>query len=302
MAKRDQQRKEEENLRHLDEAGLAIGSLPINVASWPHTAPLFRMSLNSVEFSISDLGWSKDEIVKYMGDVSAPFEDGVEFSLMVPLRLDWCFNGGSLSLRDYPLPLVRIPSASGGKSSWHVDTPFIIAEELSTDDSLVFVPVQVVPPDCGLKGASSFFVQIAKTIMPVKTYSRPVVNVTSDQTTEFTWGNSYQPAIQDMMKVMESLSHPPRDPSPRVGFWDKFRLILHWKVTMNFTGNVHLHLKGKSIDHMREDQAHTKVHTNPTRSSVLAQVSHCLGMVGQSLKSINRTHSTRLCRCLLLSY
>ena len=242
----NQARREAEHWRHLDEANINVEAIPIKIAQWAPTAPLFRATINSVELSISDLAWSRGDIIQYMGEVSAPFKDDVQFSLMVPIRLNWSFNGAKASLRDYPLPLIHIPaSPAGEKSSWHVDTPFIIAEELSSDDSLVFVPVEVVPPGCGAKDASSFTVQIAKTIMPVKTYSRPVVNVTSNRTTEFTWGNSYQPAIQDFMKVVESMSHPPRDPSPRVGFWDKFRLILHWKVTMNFTGNVHLHLKGR---------------------------------------------------------
>jgi len=215
VSKQEQQRQEEDNLRHLDEAGLSLGTLPIKLVERPPTAPLFRLALHTVEFCISDLGWTRNEVIKYMSEVSAPFSEGVEFSLMVPICLKWSFNGGTASLRDYPLPLVRIPSAtSGDKPSWQVDTPYIIAQEVSDDDSLVFVPVQVIPSGCGAKDASPFTVQIAKAIMPLKTYSRPIVNVTSDRTTECTWGNSYQPAIQDFMKVIESLSHPPRDPAP----------------------------------------------------------------------------------------
>ena len=94
-------------------------------------------------------------------------------------------------------------------------------------------------------GAAPFFVQIAKTIMPVKTYARPIINIASQKTTEFSWGNSYQPAISDFMKVADTLSHAPRDPSPKIGFWDKFRLVLHWRVIVNFVGAAHLHLKGR---------------------------------------------------------
>lgn len=245
LAKQEQRRREQTASKHLEDAGLSNVSLPITIVSQVHTAPLFRLSLNGASISVSDLGWSRDEIIKYMGDASSPFDEGQEFSLMVPMKLSWTMKGGLATLRDYPLPLVRIPTVPGGETpAWHVETPFIIAEELQGDDSLMMIPVEVIPKGCGALKAASFTVQIAKTIMPVKTYSRPVVNISTPRTTEFTWGNSYQPAIQDFMKVVETLSHPPRDTSPRVGFWDKFKLVLHWKVTLNFVGNVHLHLKG----------------------------------------------------------
>lgn len=246
-AKAEQRRREETSLRHLEDAGLANARIPITIARYAHSAPLFRATLDGVTLEVADLGWSRDKLIQYMGEVSTPFKPDAEFSLMVPLRLQWTMRGGVATLRDYPLPLLRIPETIG-KNGWDLDTPFIIAEELvseNVDDTLVMVPTLVVPEGCGATQASSFSVQIAKTIMPVKTYSRPVINVTTDRTTEFTWGSSYQPAIQDFMKVIESLSHPPRDPSERVGFWDKFRLTLHWKITVNFKSIVHLHLKGE---------------------------------------------------------
>jgi hypothetical protein len=168
---------------------------------------------------------------------------------MVPLKLSWSMDQAVLRLRDYPLPLLRVPPVQPAETrpAWHVETPFIIAEELQGDDSMILIPTEVIPAGCGAADAAPFTVQIAKTIMPVKTYARPMVRISSDRITEFTWGNSYQPAIQDFMKVIESLSHPPRDPSARVGFWDKFRLILHWRVTVDFFGPCHLHLKGELV-------------------------------------------------------
>jgi hypothetical protein len=111
----------------------------------------------------------------------------------------------------------------------------------------MYIPCEIIPAGMGDKNAQAFTVQVFKTISPVKTYTRPEIKIHSKRTTEFTWGNSMQPAIQDFMKVMETLSHPPRDPSSRIGFWDKFRLILHWVVKVDFEGPVHLHLKGECI-------------------------------------------------------
>jgi len=166
---------------------------------------------------------------------------------MVPLHLKWDMGSAKVSLRDYPLPLVNIRPCNDGRPAWTLDTTFIIAEELHDDDSTMYVPCEIIPAGLGDSDAQPFVVEVYKTISPVKTYTRPHIKIHSERTTEFTWGNSMQPAIQDFMKVMETLSHAQIDPSPRIGFWDKFRLILHWVVKIDFEGPVHLHLKGESV-------------------------------------------------------
>jgi hypothetical protein len=220
--------------------------LPISIAPPSLSAPLIRAAFTNFKISVKNPGLSRGEIIEYMGDVSTPFDCDTEFSLMVPIQLGWEMGSARLSLRDYPLPLVNIRPTDDGGPAWTLDTLFIIAEELHGEDSTMYVPCEVVPAGMGHTDALPCAVQVFKTISPVKTYTRPHVKIHSTRTTEFTWGNSMQPAIQDFMKVMETLSHPPRDPSKRIGFWDKFRLILHWVVKIDFTGPVHLHLKGTS--------------------------------------------------------
>ena len=222
--------------------------LPISIAPPALSAPLFRASFQDFKLSVKNPGMARDEIIEYMGEVSAsPFDKGTEFSLMVPLHLQWDMGSAKVSLRDYPLPLVNIRPCNDGRPAWTLDTTFIIAEELHDDDSTMYVPCEIIPAGLGDSDAQPFVVEVYKTISPVKTYTRPHIKIHSERTTEFTWGNSMQPAIQDFMKVMETLSHAQIDPSPRIGFWDKFRLILHWVVKIDFEGPVHLHLKGELI-------------------------------------------------------
>ncbi len=260
-AKQEQRRRETAALKHMQNIGPDI-RVPINITPATQTPPLFRAAMDGVKISVCNPGLPRSEIIKYMGDVSQPFDDDVQFSLIVPLKLSWSMAQGVVKLRDYPLPLIRIQNVvAGDRPAFHLETPFIIAEELRGDDSFILIPCEVVPEGCGDTHSAPFTLQIAKTIMPVKTYARPVIEITSHKTTEFTWGNSYQPAIHDLTKVVESLSHPPRDPSPKVGFWDKFRLVLHWRVTMNFVGAAHLHLKGESGSTSGADTQVLSIHT-----------------------------------------
>lgn len=223
--------------------------LPIKLAALQtKKAPLFRVAIEDLILSISDPGLSRDEIVDFMSDASSSkFDPATEFTLMVPVQLKMEFRSMKLTLRDYPIPLINIPAPNAPKvPAWTVDTLFVIGEEKQGPDSNLMIPSTIIPKGCGATNSAALVVDIAKTIMPVKTYTLPTIKIASQRTTEFSWGTSYQPAIQDFMKVIESFSHPPRDPSPRVGFWDKFRLTLHWRVTVDFTGPVHIYCKGKS--------------------------------------------------------
>lgn len=82
--------------------------------------------------------------------------------------------------------------------------------------------------------------------MTVKTYATPTITIRSPLGTRIGWGNSIQPAIQDVTKVLDTLSKASPDPSERIGFWDKLRLQFHWRVKVLFEGEgpVHFHLKG----------------------------------------------------------
>lgn len=83
--------------------------------------------------------------------------------------------------------------------------------------------------------------------MPTKTYASPVITIRSADPLRFGWGNSMQPAIQDVARVFDTLTKASPDPSERIGFWDKIRLQLHWRIRLVCPGplaSVIFHLKG----------------------------------------------------------
>lgn len=217
--------------------------LPIHLLPLEQTVPLIRAAFSGVNLAISAPKENRTELIKYMGDVSSPFKDDVEFTLMIPFNLDLSLDEFKFSLRDYPLPLLRVQRTHGGPS-FKITTLFVIAEEMSNEDSWVFVPATVLPEGCGQEDAPELVVDTPKTLLAVKTYARPVIKVNSPAPTFLTWGTSYSPGISDVQRMFDTLSFAVPDPSPRVGFWDKIRLILHWKVTVDFKGTLRFYLKG----------------------------------------------------------
>lgn len=240
-AKAEQRRREEASHRRML---ITRSKLPIPVLALEQTAPLFRFAFVGVDLTLAPPNKSRAELIKYMGDVSSPFKDDVQFSLMVPFHLTWTMTEAKVSLRDYPLPLLRILPGPGKAPGWHVTTLFIIAEELSDDDSTMFFPIEVVPEQSGHDLAEPLIVNIGKAIMPTKTYARPMIKVLSPDAMRLTWCNSYKPGISDLSRIFESLSNPPLDPSPKPGFWDKLRLAFHWRIIIDFAGSLRWFLKG----------------------------------------------------------
>ena len=177
-----------------------------------------------------------------------------QYSLLIPLHVQIDMGEARMTLRDYPLPILHIPAIRPGQSprlpSWSLKTDFVIAEEYRGETSTKRVNVQIVPPEHLEAPASKdgFSLVVLRTVSPVKTYSDVNVAINTSGPTTISWGTSLQPAIQDMMMVIEGFSKPQNDPSDRVGFWDKIRLSVHSRISVNWNGDgdVHLNLKGKS--------------------------------------------------------
>ena len=54
----------------------------------------------------------------------------------------------------------------------------------------------------------------------------------SDYPTRIIWGTSYNFGIQQTMLNFDKFSKPPVDPSPKLGFWDKLKYVLHGNVQL----------------------------------------------------------------------
>ncbi|KAL6721540.1 Protein SABRE [Lecanora helva] len=179
-----------------------------------------------------------------------PFD--MQYSLLIPLSVQIDMGEARVTLRDYPLPLLHVPAIRPGQSprlpSWSLKTDFVIAEEYRGDVSTKEVKVEVIPPEKFSESHPSdpFSLSIQRTVSPVKTYSEVEIAINTSAPTSITWGTSYQPAIQDMMMIIESFTKPQVDPSDRTGFWDKIRLSAHSRVNVAWRGDgdVRLQLKG----------------------------------------------------------
>ncbi|KAJ6515787.1 golgi-body localization protein domain-containing protein [Mycena sanguinolenta] len=247
---RQRQVKDEESVsrRHFGAQPLRVASsVPnlVDAARIPPISPLFRLVLTNITLNLGPPSFPIGELPQFLNKQGNGLPLDTQFSLLVPLHINFGLSSLRVTLRDYPIPLVYIPAqADKTLIVFDFDSDLVIAEEMGTDRSVDWVDCLVVASDYGLPGAAPFSLTIPKTIMPVKSYANPVIDITATAPTTFSWGVSYGPGTQDVMRVVETLSSSPRDSSPGMGFWDKMRLIFHWTARADFAGEVRVQMKG----------------------------------------------------------
>ncbi|MCJ1478897.1 hypothetical protein MMC13_007581 [Lambiella insularis] len=229
-----------------------IGSTE-TVLSLPARPGLMATFITDLHIVVDKPSFPIDECSRYLHKMGKGMPSTMEYSLLIPMNIQINMGEARMTLRDYPLPLLHVPALKAGQSSripsWSLKTDFVIAEEFQDSDSIKHVAVQIIPRDKITSLANvknGFCIDVRRTVSPVKTYSDVEIAINTTNPTSITWGTSYQPAIQDMMQIIEGFTKPQSDPSERTGFWDKIRLAVHSRVRVAWRGDgdVLLKLKG----------------------------------------------------------
>ncbi|KAK5085480.1 Protein SABRE [Lithohypha guttulata] len=219
----------------------------------PDRPGLLTIVISDLHLIVDKPSFPLSALPKFMNDVGKGIPQDMQYALLVPLSLSLDMGEARFMLRDYPLNLLHVPAIRRGQPprlpSWSMRTDFVIAEEFRDDLSIRHVKVDIVPKGQRTKDGGEipgFAIDVRRTVSPVKTYSMPIIDINTSAPTSISWGTSYQPAIQDVMMIIESFTKPEIDPSDRVGFWDKVRLSFHSRPVINWKGDgdVQLRLKG----------------------------------------------------------
>ncbi|KAI6708859.1 hypothetical protein PZA11_006075 [Diplocarpon coronariae] len=224
-----------------------------NILEAPQRPALMATLISDLHISIDKPSFPMHELPEFIHRVGKGMPYDMQYSLLVPMHVQIDMGEARITLRDYPLPLLHVPAIKPGQHprtpAWSLKSNFVIAEEFRGRESTRHVKVDIIPPknrQPGTPNMGGFAIDVRRTVSPVKSYSDIKVDISTGFPTRITWGASFQPAIQDMMMVVETFTKPQVDPSDRTGFWDKIRLSFHSRVTVAWRGdgNVHLMLKG----------------------------------------------------------
>ena len=224
-----------------------------NILELPQRPGLMATFISDLHVTIDKPSFPLSDLPDFLHQVGKGMPHDTMYSLLIPMNIQIDMGEARVTLRDYPLPLLHVPAIKPSQSprlpAWSLKTDFVIAEEFRGPESTRHVKVDIVPPqnrNPGTSNAGGFAIDVRRTVSPVKSYSDIKVDINTGFPTRITWGASYQPAIQDMMMVIETFTKTQVDPSDRTGFWDKIRLSFHSRVSVAWKGDgdVHLMLKG----------------------------------------------------------
>ncbi|BFZ54128.1 Protein SABRE [Savitreella phatthalungensis] len=223
---------------------------PQQILSLPERPALFMLVMMGLDLTLDQPSFPLDKLPDFLHDRGKGIPREMQYSLLVPLSMSWKMEEARIQLRDYPLPLLHVPPLADTQrfrgAAWHLTTDLCIAEQAPEDDAIRRIDVCVVPADTGRKGSPSFSVEVQRTANSVKTFANINIDLNSALPMRVHWGNSMQPGVSDMMRIVDTLSKPQTDPSEKLGFWDKLRLIMHTAVKLRWPqdGAIHVTLKG----------------------------------------------------------
>ncbi|RKF62117.1 UPF0648 protein C3H5.09c [Erysiphe neolycopersici] len=219
----------------------------------PQRPALMEVFISNIYINIEKPTFPLTELPNFINRIGKGMPHCMKYALLIPMHIQIDMEEARATLRDYPLPLIHVPTVKPNQSSrlpaLSLKANFVIGEELRNHESSRNVKIDIVPPrdsNKGTQGQDGFTIDIYRTISAVKSYSDITVDINTANPTHITWGSSFQPAIQDMMMTVETFTKPQIDPSDRIGFWDKIRYSFHSRVNLAWKngGDVHLLLKG----------------------------------------------------------
>lgn len=216
------------------------GEFHISTCSLPPHPPLGEFAIMKTRLHISPPEFPLDEtraFVHKAGDT--PLD--THFSTLVPFHLDWRAAETWVQIRDYPLALILVPPPPPGPeadgTSWHLTGDYVFGDELGGVDATRKINMSVLD--------TLYAIDVTRTSTPPKFYSVVHIEVHTQGLSSIGWSASLQPALQDISRVMDTLTRPPVDPSPKVGFWDKIRLLIHTRTKISFlAGDFAVVMKG----------------------------------------------------------
>lgn len=212
--------------------------------------PLFSMTFSGLDVVLDKPSFALEHLPDFVHRVGRGMPKDTQYGLLIPISLNWKMDEARIQLRDYPLPLLHVPALHGsqriGLCAWEFTTDLVIGEEFPEPEAIRHIDVNVIPVDTGRQGYPGFAVEVQRTATSVKTYAEISIDLNSALPTRVHWGSSMQPSVADCMRILETLTKPQQDPSPKLGFWDKLGLVMHTSMKLSWKqdGDMHVTLKG----------------------------------------------------------
>ncbi|KAM3584683.1 Protein SABRE [Umbelopsis sp. WA50703] len=217
----------------------------IKLVDPPKHPSLLFSAMRCMNLIISPPEFPLEETRLFMQKIGDGVPLNTEFSTLAPFHLSWFADETWVQLRDYPLPLLYVPPSAKTESehwprAWSLSGDYVFGDELGT--KLATRTVNVTMLD--IQNCQKYQMSVPRTSSPPKFYSVVEIECLCSNPVRMSWATSMQPTIQDVSRTFELFTRPSVDPSEKLGFWDKMRLMIHTRTRIRFAGDFAVCLKG----------------------------------------------------------
>lgn len=236
-----------------------------DVVAYPSFAPLFQIIMSDVALRVQKPVLDKyTDLSHFLHDIGQGQPLDTRYSLLVPMYLNLALGELRMHLRDYPLPLLHVPS-NHTRPCLQMSGNLVIAEAFVTErEHMKYLDVSLTREEKRMskrlgkerlrdgmrnglnKDVDYHSVTIAKSLSTVKLFTDMHFNFDTKDPSRFVWGQSYQFGIQETMLHFDTFSKTPVDPSRKLGFWDKMKLVMHGRCQVRTQSRLEVAMKGSN--------------------------------------------------------
>jgi hypothetical protein len=206
----------------------------IDIVPRPRYPPLANFTAEYAKVSFKPANFMLEETKLFIQMVGGGVPLDSNFSIIIPFHLSIKASKTWIKVRDYPLPLLYVPPPATGRVSWVLEGDYALGDELGNSGGSRIIPITIIPLS-NPSGPPGYCLSAVRTASPLKFYSIIDYHVITQGMSMICWSISYNPAVQDILRVLDNLTAAQVDPSPRIGFWDKVRFMIHSQVKIQFS-------------------------------------------------------------------
>ncbi|KAG7914739.1 hypothetical protein KL927_004408 [Ogataea polymorpha] len=195
-------------------------------------APVMSLYLEEVDLKVG-APHMEETLPAYIERVGKGMPRDMEYTTLIPAYVDLSVGQVRAHLLDLPLPLAWVPW--GKPAGLRVCGNVVLLEQLGGNWRW-----------CDVDVGGSKSVRVPRTMAAMKTLAELTATVLTDKPVILTWGASIQPVLRQLSLCFDSFSKPRIDPSPKLGIWDKLRLIAHGHVDLVWAteAGLQINIKG----------------------------------------------------------
>lgn len=213
-----------------------------NITSMKYKNTIASLKVKNWNISISPPSFPMEDYPEFIHQYGGKVPKDRLYTLIFVFKLYVSAYSTELRLRDYPVSILYFPRIQ-------TEGDVVIAERMPSELSTQTIYVPFVPSTKGNQYTNTNSIygsHIISTLNSLKTIANVKSFVDSSTAAHITWSKAMQPGLESLMLWFDFLTKPQLDPSPKLGFWDKCRNLIHGRWIMEFSeiSEFHIHIKG----------------------------------------------------------